>query len=172
MNTKLITALRMSANALEQGTIYYDWHKPYCCNCGVLFCALTGKSPVDLGAIRPRPIAGDSSTWQVLIGQYCPISGIPTHSLFKELFSYGLTQKDMVDLEFMRNPKVLARMKPRTETVRRWRNLWAPVEVPVIRYDSKVDLISYMRAWADILTEDGRQDQVREHCDATSVQSA
>lgn len=44
MKTKLITGLRTAANALEQGTFYYTWAQRSSCNCGSLFCALTGKS--------------------------------------------------------------------------------------------------------------------------------
>lgn len=159
MNTKLITALRTSAAALEQGTIYYDWNQAACCNCGILFCSLLGKSPVELNALRPRTFLGNGSTWQAVIGQHCPVSGIPTNEMFRELFSYGLTQKDVIDLEYMRNPNVLCRMRPRTIIKRRWYRFWRSEVVTVpFNYGESRDLISYMRAWADLLTEGGAAD--------------
>jgi hypothetical protein len=171
MKTKLITALRTAATALEDGTFFYKWTKQSCCNCGVLFCALTGKSAAELDDEIPELIEGGNATWKMLVGQHCPITGIPTQKLFRELLSYGLTQKDMVNLEYLSDSKVIARMKQEEpirkepQAQRKWYQLRAPklnAEMKKDRdkldYQNKKYVIAYMRAWADLLTEEGAMD--------------
>lgn len=172
MKNKLITGLRTAANALEAGTFFYCWNNPSNCNCGVLFCALTGKSAAALEAPRPDTIGEEEDgTWETLIGQHCPITGMPTQELFKELFGYGLTQQDMINLEYLRDPEVIARMnlvdhvRETVQPRRRWYQLSAPA--PVVRinnvtvridYKNKGHVIAYMRAWADLLVARGAED--------------
>lgn len=172
MKTKLITALRTAATAMEDGTFYYEWHEPSCCNCGSLFCALTGKSAAELQAEIPEAIGEDTSaTWENLIGQHCPITGMPTQKLFRELFGYGLTQKDMMNLEYLSDPKVIERVNI-NESVqevipsrRKWYQLRTPKPTVTIKnvrvklnHENKEHVIAYMRAWADLLTEGGAMD--------------
>lgn len=159
MKTKLITALRTTATALENGTFDYTWKYTSRCNCGSLFCSLTGKSAAELPV--PQPLSGKGATWQTLVGQHCPITGLPTDKLFKELIGYGLTQQDIVNLEFMRDQKVLARMNidqlipppPR----RKWYQ-FKKTHGRRLNYDNKNHVAAYMRAWADLLTEEGNAD--------------
>lgn len=172
MKTKLITALRTAASAMEEGTFYYEWSEPSCCNCGSLFCALTGKSAADLQSEIPETINdSESATWKTLIGQHCPITGMPTQKLFRELFGYGLTQKDMLNLEYLSDRKVIARMnlheikQVEIPTNRKWyqRNPlpknFRTENVPVlVNYQNKAHVIAYMIAWADLLTEEGAMD--------------
>lgn len=146
MNTKLITALRTTASALENETFDYKWDSGPRCNCGSLFCTLTGKSSAELLEVTPKAFSGNRRNWKVLVGQHCPITGMPTQELFAELFGYGLSQKDIIDLENLSNPQILAAMPKR----RFWQ--FGP------RYNNKKDVILYMRAWANILTEEGQMD--------------
>lgn len=172
MKTKLITSLRAAANALEQETFFYDWTNPACCNCGSLFCALTGKSSAQLNRSLPPVIKDTRPTWQNRIGQHCPITGMPADKLFRELFGYGLTARDMVNLEYLADEKVVARMnlqEVKTVTVRSPRK-WFPLnwtsatttktvtQRATIDYENKAHVIAYMRAWADLLTEEGALD--------------
>lgn len=159
MKTKLITALRSTATALEDGTFHYSWRDQANCNCGSLFCALTGKSAADLEV--PEALLGANPTWETIIGQYCPITGMPTHELFRELFGYGLTQKDMINLEYLRDPKVIARINLKEVPARqRWYQPRTPK--PNVREkldcENKEHVIAYMRAWADLLTGEGALD--------------
>lgn len=150
MKTKLITALRATANALEQGTFYYEWKWPQCCNCGSLFCALTGMSASELREAIPSCAKGIDVTWKNTTGQHCPITGI--------------TQKDIIDLEYLRNPEVVKRMglKPTTKTTHMvW--LWKKRKIktvipPKVNHTHRAHVIAYMRAWADLLTEEGAMD--------------
>lgn len=162
MRTKLITALRATANALEQETFDYKWAEPSRCNCGALFCALTGKSAVLLNV--PNPKDGKYADWKKRVGQFCPITGIPEHELFKELFGYGLTQVDIINLEYLADPSVLARINlPIRVSKKKW---WQRQTVQTnytekVDYTNKEHVIAYMRAWADLLTEKGQMDGTR-----------
>lgn len=143
MNTKLITALRLTATALEQGTFNYDWKNLQQCNCGALFCALSGRSSAQLSAVtKPFHLSSDggSGTWTQLVGYWCPITGMTTNKLFVELFGYGLTPLDITELEYLKNPAVLARVGRKLD------------------YRKAADAAAYMRAWAALLAEQGRGD--------------
>lgn len=171
MKTKLITALRTAASAIEAGTFNYRWDRTAQCNCGSLFCALTGKSAAEL-TVPPALVKEKDygPTWTVLVGQYCPITGMPTQALFKELFSYGLTQQDIVNLEYLNDPKVKARMnfhalvgnEPPPELPKRkwyqWRKPATAQQKLKLYYNNKHHVAAYMRAWADLLQEEGAQD--------------
>lgn len=145
MKTKLITALRIAAGALENKTFDYRWNRCHMCNCGSLFCALTGKSPEELSEMIPN-IGLQFRTWETLVGQHCPIAGIPTNKLFAELLGYGLSQLDIINLENLSDPKILAAMPKR----KFWQ--FGP------NHKNSKDVIEYMRAWANLLVEEGRMD--------------
>lgn len=160
MKTKLITALRTAANALENATFYYEWQQPAMCNCGSLFCALTGLSSADLKDRIPAPVSGTSYAWSRLVGQYCPITGMPTQELFSKILGYGLTTTDIVNLEFLNDEKVLARVNITKE---KRTGIWPfrrtiTTKVDELDYKNKEHVIAYMRAWADLLTEEGALD--------------
>jgi hypothetical protein len=171
MKTKLITALRTAATALENGTFAYDWCEPNRCNCGVVACALLGTSPAKL----PVPKADKGDTWSDRVGYYCPITGMPENKFFATLHSYGLTPLDIVQLEYLSNPKVVERMNLRAiKTVRAgFLKLGRKqVEVPVaVEYDEKAHLIAYLRAWAQILVEEGALDRVEVREEAPMMRS-
>ncbi len=165
MKTKLITALRATAHALENGTFAYDWSKRSRCNCGALFCALTGMSATQLREKLPSalPSGRDEMTWGNTIGHYCTITGIPTHDLLKDVMAHGLTHQDIVELENLTNPKVVERM------IRDNRNglfaavqgghlFWKVSETPDAERANQKHTAAYMRAWADIMTEEGAMD--------------
>jgi hypothetical protein len=172
MKTKLIAALRTAATAMEVGTFRYKWSSPSCCNCGSLFCALTGKSAVELQAEIPGAIGENTSaTWGTLIAQHCPMTGLPTQKLFRELLGYGLTQVDMMNLEYLRDSKVIARMnlnesvREEIPAQRKWYQLRTPRPTVLVKnvrvklnHKNKEHVIAYMRTWADLLTEEGAMD--------------
>jgi len=183
MKTKLITALRTAATAMENGTFYYEWNVPSCCNCGSLFCALTGKSAAELRAEIPKRIDKDEiGSWENLIGQHCPITGLPTQKLFRELFSYGLTQVDMTNLEYLRDAKVIARMnlnesvREEIPARRKWYQMRTAAPTVLVKnvrvkldHENKEHVIAYMRAWADLLTEEGAMDSAPRELEVAQV---
>lgn len=153
MKTKLITALRTTANALEQGTFDYEWNNRARCNCGALFCSLTGRSAAELKRDMPDPMYGGTATWKILVGQHCPITGMPSEGLFREIYGHGLTQSDIVHLEFLSDPKVRERMDNKSKL--RWFGF-----KPKTDHQDPAHVAAYMRAWADLLTEQGAMDVV------------
>lgn len=154
MKAKLITALRITANALEQGTFDYSWDKRNKCNCGSLFCALTGRTPYKLSMISPTITGKKAYTWANLVGEHCPIAGITKDKLFLQLQSYGLSPNDIVDLEYLKGNAVAQRMISKRPWYKRHRKL--------IDHSNKYHAAEYMRAWAEILTEEGKQDHVEQ----------
>ena len=167
MNAKLVTALRTTAKAIEDGTFHYDWDRARTCNCGALFCALTG---VSANVLAPPPIPpGGDGTWKSRVGYHCPVTGTPENELFKELFSYGLTAKDIVNLEYLADERVVARMDPtkeRTLSVEVETRWWQPRKFKRVTetvrvkpdHENKVHVIAYMRAWADLIAERDEMD--------------
>lgn len=175
--SKLIEALRQSAKALETETIYYEWTEPACCSCGVLFCALLDISEHALEMRLPTRIGHAGTNWTTTVGQHCTVTGKPVHELFQQLMAFGLTAQDIVQLEYLENPRVLARMdlqapgKPESPVDRSW---WRRVLSWVGRVASvttKPDVVSappalkpdrdkpmhvaaYMRVWANLLEEE------------------
>jgi hypothetical protein len=171
MNNKLITALRTAAKALEEDRFDYDWTIHERCNCGVVICALKGVSAKQLRKLFNNISREDEDkrmTWTDAVGRYCPITGSPTHTLFKELNSYGLTPKDIVELGNLSNPEVLAALaKTMKETRSRKvkegfifkRTRIETETVPIVpQKEEKLHLVAYLRAWADLLTEKGALD--------------
>lgn len=169
MKTKLITALRTAANALEWHTFEYDWRHPASCNCGIIACALMGKSVSEMQmCLSPMIQTVKASNWNYLVAKHCPITGIPENEIFAALLGAGMTQKDIVHLEMLSDPEVMKRtkwpQKVATGTVKKKRFFGEATEEPA-PYDRKryhmypENAIAYMRAWADLLTEQGKQDQ-------------
>ena len=152
MNNKLITALRQTVDALDAETFAYNWNFPNQCNCGALFCALTGKTPAELDPLIPDN--GKEQDWTEKVGLFCPISALPTNELFLELYSYGLTAADMVNLEYLSDPRVLAKMTLPVE--KKW--FKKPKKIQI--YDNQKYVAQYMRIWADILSEEKEVDKV------------
>lgn len=163
MNTKLITALRTSAKALENDTFGYNWNEAHSCNCGILCCALFGKSLSDMEKLlEENNIYGQ---WAEAVQEYCPVTGTSTNKIFKELMSYGLSPADIVQLENLSSPAVIARMGLTETVTRTTRNGWFKKPIVVTEtvptrpeYNRKEHLIKYLRTWADMLQEEGRMD--------------
>ena len=121
----LIRALRISAKALKNDTVHYEWTKQHSCNCGVLAQALTGMHKIQLehqtlmafstrqeGRPHTDPIPfekNENPTWKSLVKQKCSITGEPMCEILSILFSKGLTTDDIVHLEYMENPAILER---------------------------------------------------------------
>lgn len=170
MKTKLITALRVCAKALETRAFNYDWTEQHRCNIGILACYLTGLSAKQLEqklADFFGEDSGEGKTWTAYVGLVCPISGLPEDFILRTLMEVGMSASDISQLENMDDPEVLKRcnfgattktvrcgflgLNSRKETVKR-----------AGEYDDQDDVAIYMRAWADMLVEQGSQDVATE----------
>lgn len=174
MNTKLITALRTAASALDAGTFHYNWFRPESCNCGVVVCSLLGKSVSQLQYQLPTPLYDKGPSWKVLVGQYCPVTGIPENEIFRELMKCGLTQRDITSLETLSDASVIARMGDLGTWApkRKWYQLRSPSMRPRTKldYGNQKDAANYMRAWAQLLEEQGRADSADvEQCEPATA---
>jgi hypothetical protein len=169
MKTKLITALRTCANALEQGTFAYEWQHPQSCNCGIVACALMGKSVAEMAAlIAPMRAHVERPNWKFMVGKFCPVTGMPENEVFRALIGAGMSQADIIELEELGNEKVLERINlkdvyavetvPLTMMEKLRHKQPRTVRKRTAHYVSKQNAIAYMRAWADILTEEGAMD--------------
>lgn len=161
MNNKLITALRTAASALESGRFSYSWSNPASCNCGVLACSLLGKSMAGMTRevdffVHDR---NKNATWRHNTGVFCPITGIPENTLFRTLFSFGLTTKDFGELEYLSNPEVLARFPLVPQRRKWWQFRVSPPQEISLNYKNANDAAIYMRVWANLLEERGKDDQ-------------
>lgn len=165
MNNKLITILRQAAKALEDGTFDYDWSKMQACNCGVVAACVLGKSRN--GLLEMIDYLPDGYTWEKFVARACPITGVPTDKVLAALTGIGLTAKDICDLEWLSNQEIInyagahgAKFKGEMQTQKyglfnlRRRD----VESNEVDFQSKANLICYLRGWADMLVERGRDD--------------
>lgn len=133
-STHLVRALRATAARLRLGADY-AWTHMGACNCGHLAQTITGLSPAEVRAITYEKPSGE---WAEQARDYCPTSGYRVDALLTVMFDLGLGPEDVVDLERLRNPAVLARMKT------------PPREVS---YRDRAHVVEYMEAWADLLDE-------------------
>lgn len=162
MKTKLITALRLAATAIETRSFAYDYARNTTCNCGVLYCAIAGKSAEDLRLKLPR--VGNPTNWRKLAGEHCPITGVPTNEIFRTLTETGLTAQDIGELEECGNEKVLSRLNVKLapapkNMLEKWLNRMGKNRT-FAHYRDRDFVVKYMRAWADLLVEDGRLDVI------------
>ncbi len=184
---KLIAGLSLAISALKDNTIHYDWVEQDSCNCGVVAQAITGLSRPDLrkmwnevsGALDGIKKDGKAinKTWQNGVKHLCPITGQPTVDIFKILFAQGLSKSDIVHLEYMDNPAILAKSGISTNNLQvkikvkqpvphsfplfRWLKIKGKeVEVEAIEnssfFTNKGNLILYLTAWVQILKEGGK----------------
>lgn len=93
-------------------------------------------------------------TWRNIVGLNCPITGTPVPLLFQHLYRLGLTAKELVHLEDLSDPKVLAKMGKKR-----------------MKRDNSKSLVNYLRAWADLLTEHGADDVARSSNPVRQIQT-
>lgn len=208
MKTKLITALRTAATALENGTFAYDWTKMASCNTGIIACTLTHKSikqvDAEIQAERlktvvwtdKKPKSDFGPSWREAVQSHCPITGMSSISILRTLQEAGLTPQDICELEDLSNPVVAKRagfkawgeltqgdkqkLPVGTFAVTAPNPWWKRAlglpknhvqEKTLPIRNQKEFTILYMRAWADILTEQGRDDAPEEHHQPTVTET-
>ncbi len=136
----LIEALRMTAKKLEQGAPYM-WGHMGACNCGNLAQSLTGFTKAEIHAFAMRGV-GD---WSEQVQEYCGSANAPLDLVIEKLLATGLTQQDLISLERLSADKVLERL---------------PLEKRYLSKNNKLDVVLYMKTWADLL-EDELSNEVR-----------
>lgn len=107
------------------------------CNCGHLVQTLTD--------LTDRQIAQSANhmldEWSEHAKSYCTESGSDVDELFQALAEVGFSHQDVMALEYLSDPRVLAALRPERRKLRR---NYAP------------DVSLYMRTLADVLEEENK----------------
>ena len=128
---ELITALRETADRVEAGA-RYSWGHMAHCNCGQLVQTITRRSGSDIArAVRPHV-----DEWSEHAEELCGHSGETVEDLFAALAEVGFEREDVIHLERLSDPAVVARMAN-----------------GLPQRNNRNDLVSYLRAMAMVLEE-------------------
>ena len=130
---ELVEALRSTAQRLRTGATY-RWTHQGACNCGHLAQTVTRMSKAELHRIALEK-AGD---WAEHAIDYCPDSGYPLDHVIEKILGLGLTTDDIVHLERLSDPAVVAEAKSQGR---------------VLDYRSRDDVVWYLECWARLLNE-------------------
>jgi hypothetical protein len=128
---KLITALRDTAERIMKSKDY-QWGHMGSCNCGFLTQTITRFSKADVHAFAMR----QSGDWSEQAQHYCSTSQMPFDLLLSEMLQFGFEIQDLVHLERLSDQKVLEKL---------------PKEKPYLQHNNKLDVVLYIKLWADIL---------------------
>lgn len=128
---ELVSALRTTADRLAAGAVY-QWGHFGQCNCGHLVQTVCRLDKATIHAWA----SARALDWGDLANEHCPASGLPIDLAIEELAAIGLSPADLVHLEQLDDPAVVA-------VLGRWP-----------RRNVREDAIAYLRAWADLLEAD------------------
>lgn len=132
--TRKIEVLRQAISKLEGG-VYYNFFDISSCNCGLVVQACLQISQKELSNL----IEKETDKSYLSVGNWnmmCESTGLPMSLVFRSLKEAGFTTQEIGDLEVFRGKKVLAK-----------------IGVGAMSCDSKVNLVSYLKAWVSILEE-------------------
>jgi len=129
---KLVSAIRRAADNISSDD-GYEWGHMGRCNCGHLARELTSLSAADI----QRYAMEKSGDWADQVLDFCPTSGMTMDWLISELSSYGLSHRDLIDLERLSNIEVLEKAGAQT-----------------LSKNKAADVAHYMNTWAGILEKE------------------
>ncbi len=132
-NPELIDALRRTARKLTEGAPY-QWGHMGGCNCGNLAQELTRLTKDQIHTYAMQRY-GD---WNEQVQDYCPTSQMPIDLVINEMVNAGLSLEDLKNLEKLSDKQILARF---------------PLEKRFLKHNQRDDVVTYLRAWADMLEE-------------------
>jgi hypothetical protein len=128
---ELITALRATAERLGAGA-RYQWGHYGECNCGHLAQTLLGYAPAELHRFGQQR-EGD---WQEHAREYCDTSGYRIDHVIRQMLGAGLSLDDIIHLENLSDPRVLAAL---------------PGGMRYLARNDRDDAVLYLRTWAELL---------------------
>lgn len=131
-NEFLISKLRETAQNIESGATY-SWGHVGKCNCGHLVQAIT---PMDSKDIYTKAQRQRLDEWSEFANDYCPSSGMPVDSIIDTLLDAGLEIKDITDLEYLTNKKILKAL---------------PGGFRYLQKGDRNDAVLYLKTWAGVL---------------------
>ena len=132
MKTELIEALKKTIDDLRFDRKHYSWMNGGSCNCGVLAQNICGITELDvLQGIEWKN--GDTPMgWKTI----CSQTGMGVFNIASRLIAVGLTQKDIDNMEFLKDKEILKE---------------AGILERLMRHIDKEDVIKYMEGWVRIL---------------------
>jgi hypothetical protein len=139
--TTLPTLLRDTAARLDAGA-HYEWGHMGRCNCGHLVQTVTNMSCRQISAAVEHRL----DEWTEHAKDYCQVTDSPVDQLFSALAEVGFSHRDVVALEYLSDPRVLARLGP---------------QGPRLRRNHAPDVCLYMRTLADVIEESSQVPALR-----------
>ncbi len=133
VHLQIIAALRATAAQLDS-TQEYQWGHMGSCNCGYLGQEVT---KMDKAEIHRRALQR-SGDWSEQLNDYCPASGLPFDDIISSLIAFGFDIDDLKHLERLSDPTILSAI---------------PADCH-LRHNVKVDVVLYVRTWADLLEQE------------------
>lgn len=128
------SALNKAAQNLRQGKPY-EWGHMGSCNCGHLAQVLLNMPKGEIHAMAMEK-PGD---WNEQLNDYCPTSGFKIDTLIFKLLELGLSEKDLMDLEYLRNETILSRISS---------------ELKPLENNKREHVILYLETWANMMQEE------------------
>jgi hypothetical protein len=114
----------------------YNWGHFGRCNCGFLAKEVTRKTSKE---IHEAALEKKGEDWGVRVDNFCPVSGFLIDDIISDLFSVGLSPKDIVSIEKLNDPLVLQ---------------FIPKEREPLRKGNRKDAITYMKAFRKYISEE------------------
>lgn len=164
---QLINALRTVAQKIERGEITYNWGSCGDCNCGILVQNLLGIRSEEMRFGHCWTTAAMNPEVNI-----CSSTGLEMRKVVRGLKEVGLTRKDIVELEYLRNREVAKRLGWTWERIRlRLRKGTFGWYAMAASNKGKSEAVAYFRAQADILEEQlGEQWETRPVAPTTAKQ--
>ena len=129
--SELITALKQTANDLNNGC-KYEWGHMGRCNAGCLVQNLMNKTDTEVA----KMVDYDIAEWSEHAKDYCIGTNQKVNDLFSTLNSFGLSYKDIMHIEYLSDPAILSLM---------------PEHRRHLRKNSPSDVSDYMNCFAQHL---------------------
>ena len=134
-NPQLISALRETANRLQNGATY-EWGHMGRCNCGHLVQTVADLSDSDIA----RAVQFELDEWSEYAQEFCDGTGEHVEDLFLTLQNVGFGYQDVIHLEYLTDRSVLKRIGGGTPQH--------------LERNNVSDVMLYMQTLADILEEE------------------
>ncbi|MDX2174348.1 MAG: hypothetical protein SFY56_14700 [Bacteroidota bacterium] len=130
----LSNAIRKAALNLQNNKPY-EWGHMGNCNCGHLAQTLLNINKAEIH----RYAMEKHGDWNEQLNDYCPTSGLLMDKLIWNLLQTGLAMEDIMDLEYLRNPKIVEKIDDSLK--------------PLVS-NKREHVIAYLNTWATIMEDE------------------
>jgi|ERR1700733_684153 len=143
-----IETLKATIINLENG-MEYGWYNGSCCNCGVVATTILGKNSV-INFLN-SPLIDPLERGAFSRYAYCMTTNLPLPLVFLKLKDAGFSHQDLLHLEYLGNKEILDKMG-QEQYIRHEQEF--VLETISTSYKDRNNLISYLKAWVEILEEE------------------